>query len=331
MVERRGAVGVSGVVGGPVGVLVMAYGGPDSINDLEPYLLDVRGGRPVGAEMLEEMRERYEIIGGRSPILQRTEAQAKRLQETLAASSDGAAFRCYVGMRHWTPRIGAALSRMSQDGISQAVGLVMAPHYSRLSVGAYFKKVADENSTIDVVPIERWHLLPEFLESIAERVASTLQEFPPDVREDVQIIFTAHSLPEQILEWDDPYPQELRETTEGVMELLRQPKLAVTNQYEFAYQSAAMTNDPWLGPDAGEVIRRLHDEGRRGALLVPVGFTSDHVEILYDIDVEYARLADGLGFALKRIEMLNDDPRTMAGIAGLVKTQAEERGWIVST
>ena len=326
-VVRKGGAPFGAVSGGPIGVLVMAYGGPDSLDDVEPYLLDVRGGRALSDEIIEEMTERYRLIGGRSPILERTQAQSDRLQEALNSSSDGATFHCYVGMRHWTPRIETALSSMSQAGISRAVGVVMAPHYSRMSIGAYFKKIADQNSPVEFASIDRWHLLPELVETLAERVVATLREFDSEIQGDVQLLFTAHSLPERILEWDDPYPTELRETMEAVIERLRPPTGIIGNPYDFAYQSAAMTQDSWLGPDAGEVIQRLHAQGCPGALLVPIGFTSDHVEVLYDIDVQYAKLADDLGFQLRRIPMLNDDPRTMAGLADLVRQRAKERDW----
>ena len=309
-----------------IGVLVMAYGGPDSLDDIEPYLLDVRGGRATSDEMVEEVRERYRLIGGRSPILECTLAQAHRLQQTLNGSTDGPVYRCTVGMRHWTPRIDAALAQMQREGISQAVGLVMAPHYSRMSIGAYFKKVDEADSHVEVAPIERWHLLPELLDTLAARVTTALKTFPSDARDRVSIIFTAHSLPERILEWNDPYPDELHATVEGVVQQLR--RAGVANPHEFAYQSAANTSDPWLGPDAGDVIERLQGNGIPGALVVPIGFTSDHVEILYDIDVELAQRAEHLGFVLERIPMINDDPATMFGIARLVRQTAAERGWL---
>ena len=304
----------------------MAYGGPDSLDDIEPYLLDVRGGRATSAEMVEEMRERYRLIGGHSPILECTLAQARRLQQTLNGSTDGPVYRCIVGMRHWTPRINTALSQMQREGISQAVGLVMAPHYSHMSIGAYFKKVDDADSQVEVAPIKRWHLLPELLDTLTARVTTALKAFPSDVRDRVSIIFTAHSLPERILEWNDPYPDELRSTVEGVVQQLR--RAGVANPHEFAYQSASNTFDHWLGPDAGDVIERLQGNGIHGALVVPIGFTSDHVEILYDIDVELARRAKRLGFVIDRIPMLNDDPTIMFGIARLVRQTAAERGWL---
>ncbi len=309
----------------PIGVLVMAYGGPDSLDDVEPYLLDVRGGRPMRQEMIDEMTERYRLIGGRSPIRERTAAQAEQLEQSLNASNGDPPYRCIVGMRHWTPRIETALSEMHEAGISKAVGLVMAPHYSRMSIGAYFEKVAEADSPVEVAPIERWHLLPELLDTLAARVTDGLNKFAVDIRDRVQIVFTAHSLPERILEWNDPYPDELRATVEGVVRLLAVE--GIGNAHEFAYQSAAMTPDAWLGPDAGDVITRLHEQDVPGALIVPVGFTSEHVEILYDIDVELAQAAENMGLALQRISMLNDDTHTMSGLARLVRQTARDRGW----
>ncbi len=308
-----------------IGVLVMAYGGPDSLDDIEPYLLDVRGGRPMRPEMIEEMTERYRLIGGRSPILERTVAQAERLEQSLNASHGGPAYRCVVGMRHWMPRIETALSEMDEAGISKAVGLVMAPHYSRMSIGAYFKKVAEAGSPVEVASIERWHLLPELLDTLAARVLDGLAKFPDDIRDRVQIVFTAHSLPERILEWNDPYPDELHATVDGIARRLADQ--GVGNRHEFANQSAAMTPDPWLGPVAGDVISRLHEHSVPGALIVPIGFTSEHVEILYDIDIELAQAAENMGFALQRISMLNDDANTMCGLARLVRETVGGRGW----
>jgi len=194
-----------------------------------------------------------------------------------------------------------------------------------MSIGAYFEKVAEADSPVEVARIERWHLLPELLETLAARVADGLNKFAVDIRHRVQIVFTAHSLPERILEWNDPYPDELRATVEGVVRLLAVE--GIGNAHEFAYQSAAMTPDPWLGPDAGDVITRLHEQDVPGALIVPVGFTSEHVEILYDIDVELAHAAENMGFALQRISMLNDDKHTMSGLARLVRQAARHRGW----
>ncbi len=311
-----------------IGVLVMAYGGPNSLDEVAPYLLDVRGYRPTGPEVVQEVRERYRQIGGRSPILERTQAQAAALEAALNAAADpaspGAIFKTFIGMRHWQPFIKDTLAQMAEAGIRRAVGQVMAPHYSRLSIGAYFKKVEEAQSPIEIARIERWHLMPGYLEALAERVRAALQKFPADVRADVPVIFTAHSLPQRISEWNDSYPDELRATMAAVMERLGPRPPAG----EFAYQSAALTSDPWLGPEAGEVIARLAAEGKKHVVLAPIGFVCEHVEILYDVDIVFKRQAEALGMRLERIEMLNTAPAMMSGLAELVRQTAMAAGWL---
>jgi ferrochelatase len=300
---------------------MMAYGGPNSLAEVEPYLMDVRGGRPTSPHVIEEVRERYRQIGGRSPILERTRAQAAAL-ETALNRNGVQAFRVFVGMRHWHPYIPETLGDMERSGVRHAVGLVMAPHYSRMSVGAYYKRVDEASAPIEVARIERWHLLPGYLDALAHRVHEGLSHFPEQIRHEVLVVFTAHSLPQRILEWRDPYPDELQATVRALMQRLgNQP-------HEFAYQSAAMTPEPWLGPDAGEVIERLAAEGQRHILIAPVGFVSEHVEILYDIDIEYQRKAREHGVQLERIDMLNTAPEMINGLAGLVRDTAVSKGWL---
>lgn len=303
-----------------IGVLVMAYGGPHNLDEVEPYLLDVRGYRPTAPAIIHEVRERYREIGGRSPILERTQAQAEALEATL--NRDGAEFKAFVGMRHWRPYIKDSLRAMAEMGLTRAVGLAMAPHYSRLSVGAYYKKADEARSPVEIARVERWHLLPGYLDALAAHVRAALLKFPADMRAGVPIIFTAHSLPQRILEWHDPYPDELQATVTALMERLG------PHPHEFAFQSAAMTPDPWLGPDAGAVIARLAAEGQRNVLIAPVGFVCEHVEILYDIDVVYHRQAQALGMQMERIEMLNTAPQMIAGLAALVRQTAQQAGWL---
>ena len=301
-----------------IGVLVMAYGGPNNLDEVEPYLLDVRGHRPTAPEIVHEVRERYKLIGGRSPILEQTQAQAAALQAAL----DGNTFKTFVGMRHWHPYLKDTLARMSAQGIDRSIGLAMAPHYSRMSIGAYYKKIEEAQLPIEIARIERWHLLPAYLDAVAERVRTALQKFPAEVRATVPIIFSAHSLPERILTWGDPYPDELRATVAAVMERLG------PHPHEFAFQSAAISNEPWLGPDVGSALDRLAAAGRRHALVAPIGFVVEHVEILYDIDIVYQQQAKRLGLQLERIEMLGSEPSVMKGLADLVFTTAQEAGWL---
>lgn len=302
-----------------IGVLMMAYGGPNTLEDVEPYLLDVRGYRETPQEIIDEVRERYHQIGGCSPILDLTYAQAKALEEQLNA--DDEAYKVYVGMRHWYPFIDRVLEDMAADGITQAVGLVMAPHYSKMSIGAYYKKVESAGADIEIAPIERWNLLPGYLDGLTDRIEAALQRFPDTVRDTLPIIFTAHSLPERILEWGDPYPQELQKTVEAIT-----PRFE-SHPYEFAYQSAAISDDPWLGPDAGDVMKELTAKGHQHMLIVPIGFVCEHVEILYDIDIEYQTLAKTLGVRLERIGMLNSAPAMIAGLAERVREVVKEKQW----
>jgi len=303
-----------------IGVLVMAYGGPNNLGEVEAYVRDVRGGRPTSPELIHEVRERYRQIGGRSPILDRTLGQAAALEQALNAK--GHVFKTFVGMRHWHPFIKDALMQMEIAGLKRAVGLVMAPHYSRLSVGAYFKKVREAQAPIEVIPIERWHLLPGYIDALVDGVRAALTTIPADVRDEVPIIFTAHSLPQRILDWDDPYPDELLATVEAVMQRLG------PHPHTFAYQSAAMTPEPWLGPDAGELIERYAAKGKTHVLIAPIGFVCEHVEILYDVDIAFRRQAEALGVELKRTEMLNEAPHMITGLAELVRDKAKEAGWL---
>lgn len=304
----------------PIGVLVMAYGGPGSLDDVEPYLRDVRGHRETPAHVIEEVRARYAAIGGRSPILERTTAQARALEAVL--NRNGRRYRTAVGMRHWHPYIAQGLAALQQQGIDRAIGLVMAPHYSRLSIELYFRKAAEAEAGVVLAPIREWHLLAGYLDALAARVRDALARFPEESREVVPVIFTAHSLPLRILEWDDPYPAQLLATAQAVAKRLPgQP-------WRFAYQSAAMTREPWLGPDAGDVIEELARAGRRELVIAPIGFTCEHVEVLYDVDIEFQRRAAAVGARLERIDMLNADPHLIAGLARLVEQAAGREGWL---
>jgi len=303
-----------------IGVLVMAYGGPDTLEEVEPYLMDVRGYRATASEIVQEVRERYREIGGRSPIRERTQAQADALQKAL--TEPGQDFKVFIGMRHWHPFIQETLVKMRAQGIERTVGLVMAPHYSRMSIQAYFKKIDEADSGMQIAKIHDWHLLPEYLDALVYRVRTALERFPESVRADVPVIFTAHSLPERILEWGDPYPMQLLATMDALIERLG------PRPHEFAYQSAAISTEPWLGPDASEVMQRFAAEGKRHLLICPIGFVCEHVEILYDIDIVYQKRARELGIQLERITMLNDDPTMIRGLGRLVRQTAEAAGWL---
>ncbi len=303
------------MAGERVAVLLMAYGGPASLDDVEPYLLDVRGGRATTPEFVAEIKARYARIGGRSPIRELTEAQAASVQAQL-----GERFAVYVGMRHWHPYIKDVVDRMVADGHQRVVGIVLAPHYAALSVGAYETKLREAaHGRLDTALVRRWGDHPKFLDAVAQRVTHALQRFPAP--QAVHVLFTAHSLPARILATGDPYPDELRASAAAVA--LRVGLV----DWQVAYQSAGATSEPWLEPEAGAVMTALAHNGHRAFLIVPIGFVCDHVEILYDVDVMYRALAARLGVQLERTASLNDDPLLAAALSDLARNAAAERGW----
>jgi ferrochelatase len=284
-------------------VVLMAYGSPSSPEDIRPYFEDVRGGRPVSDEAVEELAERYRRIGGRSPLDDVTEAQRAALERELRLP-------VFVGMKHWRPRIAEAVESALAAGATRIVGIVLAPHYSRLSVGEYRERLeAGLAGRAELVLVESWHDHEPFVEVLAERVRGT----------DAHVVFTAHSLPERILAEGDPYREQLHETARLVAER------AGLERWSFAFQSATPTGEPWLGPDVLEELERLHTAGVRKVLVAPVGFVSDHLEILWDLDVEARERAAELGLELERIESLNDDPAFIRALADLAERAREEQ------
>jgi len=299
-------------------VLLLAYGAPESLDEVEPYLNDVRGGRATSPALVHELRQRYARIGGRSPLLERTREQAAALSRSLG---DGAPV--YVGMRHWHPYIRETLARIRGDGYARTVAIALAPHYSRLSLGAYELALEESREAIDVALVRQWHDHPGFLDAVAERVRSALERFDPSLREGIPLLFTAHSLPERIVADGDPYPAQLQCSVAGVL-----ARLGRTSQRAwFAYQSAGRTAEPWLGPDAAAVMEQLAAQQERHLVLCPIGFVSDHLEVLYDVDVEYQTLARRLGIRLERTDSLNASPLLVEALADLVRTTARTRGW----
>jgi ferrochelatase len=299
------------------GVLVVAYGAPLSLDDVEPYLLDVRGGRPTSPEMVAVFKERYSAIGGRSPLLARTEEQALALAHSL-----GNAIPVYVGMRHWHPYIAEVFDEVRSDGVERLIALALAPHFSTISIGAYQRSIEESRGAVEVEFVREWHMHPGFLEAVATQITVGLQQFDESIRDEVPILFTAHSLPRRILGDDDPYVDQLEASVAGVVELID------NRPHQFAFQSAGQSGGPWLGPDAGETIVTLSESGARHLLICPIGFVSDHLEVLYDVDIEYRRLAKSLGVQLRRTPSLNDSPELIAALADMVSTAAAARGWL---
>jgi protoporphyrin/coproporphyrin ferrochelatase len=286
-------------VGVKTAVIVMAYGSPSRPEDVGAYLQDIRGGRPVSSEAVAELEERYRRIGGGSPLNEITERQRAALEAELGLP-------VYVGMKHWTPRISEAAERALADGAERIIGLVLAPHYSRMSVGGYHRQLEEALAhRAELVFIASYHAYEPFIELLAARLGDT----------DAHVVFTAHSLPERILAEGDLYKDQLLETSRLVAEK------AGLESWSFAFQSESPTGEPWLGPDILEELERLHGEGIRKVLVEPIGFVADHLEIYWDIDIEAREKADELGLELDRTESLNDDPAFIRVLAGVAQQQ----------
>jgi len=280
----------------------MAMGGPDCLENVAPYLLDVRGGRPTSPELIAEIRERYRVTGGKSPVLDVTREVARALEQRLNMSGH-AYYRCYVGLRHWHPFIKETYTELLDALPDRIIGLCMAPQYSSLSIGAYRKKVEEARAELaNETPIsfvKSWHRHPLLIAAIVDNIRRTLERFPAEVRGQVPVLFTAHSLPERVVAMKDPYPEEVKGTAQAVCEQLG------TQPTRFAYQSQGRSGEKWLGPSVEEALAELAQEGHRQVLVAPIGFICDHVETLFDIDIELTQLARTKGLQLERIPMLN--------------------------
>jgi ferrochelatase len=280
-------------------VVLMAYGSPERLEDVPAYYADIRGGRPIRPELLEELIERYRALGieEHSPLNAITEATRASLARELGLPA-------YTGMRHWTPRIAEAVERALAGRARTIVGLVLAPHYSRLSIGAYRRQLEEAlDGRAELRFVERWGDEPAFVELQAERIRGT----------GAHVVFTAHSLPARILDEGDPYAEELLRGSAAVAER------AGLEDWSFSYQSESATGEPWLGPDILDHLAELKERGVADVLVCPIGFVADHLEIRWDLDTEAAARAHELGLGFARIEMPNADPAFVRVLAGIVE------------
>ncbi len=300
----------------PIAVLLMAMGGPDSLDNVEPYLKDVRGGRPTPPELVAEITERYRLTGGKSPTLGIAREIARKLEQKLNGPG-GERYRVHVGLRHWHPFIKEAYAELLDDLPERVLGLCLAPQYSSMSIGAYVQKVEEARAAMGsdcpVGYVESWHRHPQLIAAFVEQIRVGLQKFPVEQRDQVPILFTAHSLPERIVAMKDPYPEQVRETMEAVIRLLG------GRVSRFAYQSQGRSAEPWLGPTVESVLDDLVREGHRHVLVAPIGFVSDHVETLYDIDIELKARARSQGVQLERMPMLNASAALVDVLASVVE------------
>jgi ferrochelatase len=307
----------------PIGVLVMAYGGPNSLEEIPGYLADIRSGRPTPAKVVEEIRNNYRQIGGKSPLLEITRRQVSAVQ----AQFDPSHYRFYLGMRHWSPWIEDAVREMLRDGITYAVSIVLAPHYSKLSIAKYQAKIETglemHRGLIEFAHVESYHDAPGLIHALANRAEEGLARWPLEMRQEVHVVFSAHSLPVRITQMGDPYVDQLHETAMLVAE-----KAGLGEEkWSWSFQSAGRSPEPWLGPQLPEHLEALAKKGIRNVVSVPVGFVSDHVEILYDIDIQAQQTAKALGMRLERPPALNEDPLFIRAVAQTIQDCAKKQGW----
>jgi len=286
-------------------VVLMAYGSPERLADVPAYYADIRGGRPIRPELLDDLVERYRALGieNHSPLNAITEETRAALEGELGDVP------VFTGMKHWDPRIAEAAERALASGADTVVGLVLAPHYSVLSIAGYRTQLEDALAgRAGLSFVDSWHDDPGFVDVLADRIRGT----------DAHVVFTAHSLPARILDDGDPYKDQLLETSRLVAER------AGIDDWSFSFQSESPTGEPWLGPDILDHLEALHADGVRDVLVCPVGFVADHLEIQWDLDREAREKADELGLRFARIEMPNADPAFIRVLAGLVRRVAVE-------
>ncbi|WP_409291747.1 ferrochelatase [Peribacillus sp. SCS-37] len=299
-----------------VGLLVMAYGTPYKEEDIERYYTHIRRGRRPSDEALEDLRSRYEAIGGISPLAKITAAQAESLEVKLNEVQDEVEFKYYLGLKHIEPFIEDAVNQMHKDGITEAVSIVLAPHFSTFSVKSYNGRAQEEAEKIGgpaIKSVESWYDEPGFIGYWTDRLKETYSAMPEGEREQSVLIVSAHSLPEKILQAGDPYPDQLRETADLIA------AGAGIKNYELGWQSAGNTPEPWLGPDVQDLTRDLFNrDGYKAFVYAPVGFVSDHLEVLFDNDVECRVVTEEIGASYYRPEMPNTHPGFISTLASVV-------------
>lgn len=297
-----------------IGFLVMAYGTPRNLDEVEPYYTHIRRGRKPSEEALQDLIDRYEAIGGISPLAKITEQQARAIEQQLNERNKDVEFKMYLGLKHIDPFIEDAIMQMKEDGIEEAVSIVLAPHYSTFSVKSYNGRAVEESEKIGgpkIYTIDSWYDHEKFIQYWSRALRETLTNVE-NLDESV-VIFSAHSLPERILQMGDPYPVQLKETADLIAK-----EVGIKN-YTIGWQSEGNTPDPWLGPDVQDLTRDLYREkGYKSFIYCPVGFVSDHLEVLYDNDIECKAVTDEVGAKYYRPKMPNTDPLFIECLADVV-------------
>ena len=299
----------------PIGVLVMAYGTPPTPDDVEQYYTRIRRGQPPSAEQLADLVRRYNAIGGTSPLAQRTAAQVRALAAALESEVPGA-FEVRFGSKFQPPLLEEIAESFRADGFTTVIGLALAPHSSSMSTDQYMARARQAlGDAIDFITVGAWWDAPGFLELMSRRVRAALDTIPLERRDTTEVIFSAHSLPEKILAVGDTYPEQLRESAR------RTAQLAQVSRWDTAWQSAGRTADAWIGPDILTVLRTKRLDGVTDIVSCPIGFVADHLEVLFDIDVEAMGVAKEIGLHLVRTTSLNDDPDFVAVLANVVRRE----------
>lgn len=299
-----------------IGVLVMAHGTPSSPEGIEAFYTRIRRGSPPTPELLADLTRRYLAIGGTSPLTERTAAQVAGIAHELEREAPGQ-FDVRSGSKFEPPLLEDAAESFVRDGFKKVVGLVLAPHSSTLSTGQYMSRATTAlGEHVEFVAIDAWYKTPGFLELIAQRVKDALATIPPSRYDTTEVLFSAHSLPLKVLENGDTYVDQLRESAE-----IAAP-LAGAAHFDVVWQSAGRTADPWLGPDILVALREKHAKGVTDVVSCPVGFVSDHLEVLFDIDIEAQSVARDIGLNLVRTASLNDDPAFTTLLAHAVRSAA---------
>lgn len=305
----------------PRGVLLLAFGGPDSPEAIEPFMTNLMGGRKPPPPVVEKVKERYRLIGGKSPLPETTNLQAKALEEKLC--SEGSKFKAYVGMRYWHPFIYEAINQMLNDGVKEVVAVSLSPHYAGVSTGAYVDGIEEAlkniGANISISMSQGWYDHPLYIEALAENITVALESIPVDKRSDTLVIFSAHSLPLSHIKGGDPYVDQINTTISLLID-----KLNIKN-WQLAYQSKGGGQEPWLGPEVKDVMSELNEKDLKDVLVVPVSFATDHIETLYDIDILQRKHAEALGLNFARASALNLSPKFIAALADVARKEINKQ------
>ena len=305
-----------------IGVLLMAHGGPDKLEDIPEFLKHVLNGRPVPPPLVSEIEDNYRQIGGSSPIRVLTQKQADALESKLNSQANGTTYKTYIAMKNWTPWIWDTVEQIANDGIKKLVVIVLAPQYSSVIIGRYLKifeqALEDKSAAFQYVAVDDFHDHPLMVKAWAELIMGQKATMP-----DAHVVFSGHSIPVRIIDAGDPYSAQLEKTAQLVA---KETGLA-DDEWSLCYQSSGRSREPWLGPEMCQHIMDLADDGHKNLLFATVGFVSEHVEVLYDVDVHARQVAEKNGMKLERVQMLNDHPLFVEALADLVKQKERDLSW----